>query len=153
MLTVTFGTRTDSLDHPMVMHALKISREFMYVQSSTLRLQNGYSLKVRNLTGPVANLVDFIPLLQHFPSPKLSRGRKLHNDILETYGPMVKAIETRLKDGMPVVDCAVKGMLETREKEGLDDLDIIILASAFMIGGVETVQFPTTNFLMKEQMY
>lgn len=93
----------------------------------------------------MANLVDFFPVLQHFPSPKLSRGRNLHNDIIETYGPMVKAIETQLRDGMPVIDCAVKGMLETRENEGLDDLDIIILASTFMIGGVETVRPPTTD--------
>ena len=29
MLTITFGTRTDSVDAPLVKQALKLSREFM----------------------------------------------------------------------------------------------------------------------------
>lgn len=31
MLTIVFGTRTDSIDHPLVGHALRLSREFMLV--------------------------------------------------------------------------------------------------------------------------
>ena len=34
MATITFGLRTDSLDHPLVGRALALSREFMYVTSS-----------------------------------------------------------------------------------------------------------------------
>ena len=29
MLTITFGTRTDTIDHPLVARALRLSREFM----------------------------------------------------------------------------------------------------------------------------
>ena len=29
MLTIVFGLRTDSINHPLVGHALKLSREFM----------------------------------------------------------------------------------------------------------------------------
>lgn len=29
MLTIVFGTRTDSVDHPMVAKSLRLSREFM----------------------------------------------------------------------------------------------------------------------------
>ncbi|ETW78112.1 cytochrome P450 monooxygenase 69 [Heterobasidion irregulare TC 32-1] len=120
MLTIVFGMRTDSLDHPLVGLALRLSREFM------------------NCTGPVSNLVDFVPLLQHLPTSMRSRGVKLHEELIETYGGMVKDIEAQLKEGTPVPDCAAKTMVESREKEGLDDLDMAILASAFMIGGVET---------------
>ncbi|KAH8773615.1 cytochrome P450 [Diaporthe sp. PMI_573] len=92
MLSIVFGTRTDSVAHPKVARSLRISREFM------------------NLTGPMSNLVDFVPLLQHLPTRTRSRARKLHEDLLTLYG----------------------------ESENLDDLDMAILASAFMIGGVET---------------
>ena len=46
MLTITFGFRTDSINHPVVADALRLSRAFM------------------NCTGPVSNIVDFVPLLQ-----------------------------------------------------------------------------------------
>ena len=105
-------------------------------------------LRIRNCTGPVSNLVDFVPLLQHLPTSMRSRGVKLHKELIETYGGMVKDIEAQLKEGTPVPDCAAKTMVESREKEGLDDLDMAILASAFMIGGVETVRpFPSGIFL------
>lgn len=87
----------------------------------------------------MSNLVDFLPILQYFPNPMQRRGRKLHQDLLETYGAMVKTIEQNLKDGVLVEECLAKTMLQCREKEGLDDLDIYLLASAFMIAGVESV--------------
>lgn len=34
MLAITFGTRTDTIDHPLVAQALWMSREFMYVKYS-----------------------------------------------------------------------------------------------------------------------
>jgi hypothetical protein len=46
MLTITFGCRADSIHHPIVGRALRLSREFM------------------KITGPVSNLVDFVPILQ-----------------------------------------------------------------------------------------
>lgn len=36
ILTITFGTRTDAIDHPFVGHWLKHSREFMFVLPSAI---------------------------------------------------------------------------------------------------------------------
>ncbi|KAJ4292525.1 hypothetical protein N0V90_009188 [Kalmusia sp. IMI 367209] len=120
MLTITFGFRTDSIRHPMVGTALRLSRAFM------------------NCTGPMSNLVDFVPLLQWLPSPLRSRGKQLHRDLVETYGGLIKGVERRMKEGEPVDDCLAKTMIQIQEEEKLDHLDMSILASAFMIGGVET---------------
>ncbi|KAF9443093.1 cytochrome P450 [Macrolepiota fuliginosa MF-IS2] len=120
MLTIVFGIRTDTIDHPLVARALKLSREFM------------------NCTGPVSNLIDFVPLLQHLPNYMTTRGKRLHAGLVETYGGMIREIDERLKSGDNVPDCLVKTMLECQEAEELDFLDMSILCSAFMIGGVET---------------
>ncbi|KAF9443096.1 cytochrome P450 [Macrolepiota fuliginosa MF-IS2] len=120
MLTITFGIRTDTIDHPLAARALKLSREFM------------------NCTGPMSNLVDFVPVLQKFPNSMTTRARKLHSDLVETYGGMIQEIEARIKCGEDVPDCLVKTLLEVREKEDLDFLDMALLCSGFMIGGVET---------------
>lgn len=87
----------------------------------------------------MSNLTDFVPLLQHLPNYMTTRGKKLHADLVETYGGLIREIETRMKRGEPIADCLVKTMLEEREKEELDFTDMAILCSAFMIGGVETV--------------
>ena len=93
----------------------------------------------------MSNLVDFLPLLQRVPSPMLLRGNKLHKGLVETYGGLIKDIDKKLKKGMRVQDCLAKSMLQARREENLDDLDMAILASAFMIGGVETVGIVTSN--------
>ena len=67
-----------------------------------------------------------------------SRGQKLHKGLVDTYGGMIKNIEVRINAGEKVPDCLAKTMLEMRRSEDLGDLDMGILASAFMIGGVET---------------
>ena len=87
----------------------------------------------------MSNLVDFVPILQHIPNPMLIRGKKLHKGLVETYGGIMKDIEQNLESGVPVEDCLAKTMLQARKQENLDDLDMIFLASGFMIGGVETV--------------
>ncbi|KAF2006507.1 cytochrome P450 [Amniculicola lignicola CBS 123094] len=120
MLTITFGFRTDSVHHPMVKEALRLSREFM------------------NCTGPVSNLVDFVPLLQRLRTPLWNRGERLHRDLVKTYGGLIKGIERKMEDGLTVEECLAKTMIDLREEEELDDEDMAILASAFMIGGVET---------------
>ena len=52
---------------------------------------------------------------------------------------MIKDIERRMKVGEDVLDCLMKTMIKAAKKaEQLDHLDMAILASAFMIGGVET---------------
>ena len=129
MLTITFGFRTDTIKHPMVRQALKLSREFM------------------NCTGPMSNLVDFVPLLQKLPGTMQRRGAKLHNGLVETYGGLIDEIAKKLELGIPVEDCLAKTMVQMRKDEGLDDLDMAILASAFMIGGVETVS--TVLFILE----
>jgi hypothetical protein len=93
----------------------------------------------RNCTGPVSNLIDFILILQKLPHYMKTRGKKLHAGLVDTYGGMIFEIDERLKRGEHVPDCLVKTLLELREEEELDHLDMSILCSAFMIGGVETV--------------
>jgi hypothetical protein len=131
MLTITFGFRTSSIRHPMVEEALRLSREFM------------------NCTGPMSNIVDFIPLLQWLPTRLRTRGRRLHRDLVATYGGLINGIEERMMKGEVVNDCLAKTMLQVKEQEQLDHVDMAILASAFMIGGVETVRLSSTmsNFL------
>ncbi|KAI0741466.1 cytochrome P450 [Daedaleopsis nitida] len=120
LLTITFGFRTESLDDKLVSESLRLSREFM------------------NTTGPVANLVDFVPLLRKIPNHMATRGRALHNDLVNVYGNIIQRIELAIRNGDPYPDCMAKYLLLSRKAEELDDLDIIILCCAFMIGGVET---------------
>lgn len=68
------------------------------------------------------------------------RGKRLHQDIVKTYGGLINGVKQRLDDGAAVEDCLAKTLLQDAGKEKLDDLDINILASAFMIGGIETVR-------------
>lgn len=102
----------------------------------------------RNCTGPVSNLVDFIPLLQKLPNPLTSRGKRLHKGLVETYGGLVKGVEQKVKRGEPVEDCLAKTLAQIRDEEQLDDLDMAIMASAFLIGGVETVRLPAGPLLV-----
>ncbi|KAF9728507.1 hypothetical protein PMIN01_13335 [Paraphaeosphaeria minitans] len=120
MLTITFSFRTDSAHHPMVALALRLSREFM------------------NITGPVSNLVDFVPILQRLPSSMRCRARTLHSELVNVYGGLIKEIAEKMQAGGEVQDCLVKTMLLRKEKEALDELDVTMLASAFIIGGIET---------------
>jgi len=91
-----------------------------------------------NCTGPMSNIVDFIPILQKLPLPLISRAHQLHNDLATTYGGLIRKVESDMAAGIEVEDCLAKTMLQIRDEEQLDDLDMAILASAFMIGGVET---------------
>ena len=75
----------------------------------------------------------------------VARGKRLHGGLVKTYGAMINDIDRKLKAGLPVQDCLAKTMLQTREEENLDHLDMAILASAFMIGGVETVSHVPTS--------
>lgn len=142
MLTIVFGIRTSAIEDPLVMTALKLSREFMFVHPwyhfMDAYLTHGHA-PCRNTTGPVSNLTDFVPLLQRIPNYMITRGKKLHSDLVETYGGFLKDMEAKLKRGETVPDCLAKTMILSRKEEGLDDVDMAILASAFMIGGVETV--------------
>lgn len=89
-----------------------------------------------NCTGPMSNIVDFVPLLQWLPSPLKSKGKALHRDLVQTYGGMINEIKKKMQAGEKVDECLTKTMLDIQQTEELDHLDTSILASAFMIGGV-----------------
>ncbi|KAK7914535.1 hypothetical protein PG985_012238 [Apiospora marii] len=128
MLTIVFGIRTASVDDPLVATALRLSREFM------------------NCTGPMSNIIDFLPVLRIFPSEMRSRAIKLHRDLVETYGGIIQDIDKRRKRGEKVPDCLATTLLQMKEAEKLDDLDLSMMAAAFMIGGVETAASITQWF-------
>ena len=69
-----------------------------------------------------------------------TRARKLHADILAFNRPLFVEIETRLQRGEDVPECLAKTLVLTREAEGLDELDILIMCGTLIIGGVETVR-------------
>ncbi len=73
-----------------------------------------------------------------------SRGKKLHEEIVNFNRSFLADIDGRLKRGDDVPDCLAKTLLLTREDEGLDDLDILIMCGTLIIGGVETVSTPQT---------
>jgi len=119
MAAITFGSPRICVSDSQV---LSLSREFM------------------NTTGPMANLVDFVPawLQQSLPWEMKRRGKQLHAALVDTYGRQVKRIERDMKNDVHVKGCLVKTMITRRDEEQLDDLDMAMLASAFMVGGVET---------------
>ena len=80
-----------------------------------------------------------MPVLQHLPNSMKYRGQKLHQGLVNTYGTLIKEIESKLDCGLETKDCLAKTMLQTRHEQELNNLDMTILASAFLIGGVETV--------------
>lgn len=120
MLTISFGTRTDSTDDPLVERALAMAMEFM------------------DLTGPWSNAIDFIQPLQWLPTRTRSRGRKLHHDLLEVYGAMILRVKTRLDAGEHVPDCLAKTLIMTQAEENLDWEDLCMLAAVFTLGGVHS---------------
>jgi Cytochrome P450 len=126
MLSITFGFRTTSINDPRVGQGLRLSREFM------------------NITGPVSNLVDYVPSLQKLPTSTRDRARRLHAELVEAYGGLIESTYEKMQAGVEVKDCLVKTMLLTREKESLDELDMAMLATAFTIGAVETVTKPSS---------
>jgi cytochrome P450 len=79
------------------------------------------------------------PILQMFPNAMVIRGTKLNQDLRKTYGGFVKDVERKLQNGEQVQDCLAKMMIQSSNKEHLTELDVDMMAAAFMIGGVETV--------------
>jgi cytochrome P450 len=120
MLTVSFATRTDSTEDPLVERALALATEFM------------------DLTGPFSNTVDFITLLEYIPTSKRTRGIALSNGIVEVYGAMIERVRARMACGEDVSDCLVKTLILTQEKEKLSWEDLCMLAAVFTLGGVHS---------------
>ncbi len=73
-----------------------------------------------------------------------SRGVRLRNACIELYGGWIKDMENRLNAGKDVPDCFAKKLLSIRKEENLDDMDIVFLATAFMIAGVDAVSISYT---------
>ncbi|KAI0064977.1 cytochrome P450 [Artomyces pyxidatus] len=120
MLSISFATRTDSTSDPLVERALALATEFM------------------DLTGPWSNIIDFITPLQWIPTPMRTRGRKLHDGIIEVYGAMILRVKARMSAGEDVPDCLVKTLIETQEQERLDWEDMCMLSAVFTLGGVHS---------------
>ncbi|KAG7092973.1 hypothetical protein E1B28_009274 [Marasmius oreades] len=120
MLEITFGTHTETINDPFVEKAFWLSKEFMMC------------------SGIMANLSDFVSILQHVPNYMYSRCNALHRELVLTYGGMVKDMERKTQRGEPVPECLAKTLIQVREQEGLDDLDIHMLVSAFLLGGLDS---------------
>ncbi|KAG5729753.1 Cytochrome P450 2F2 [Termitomyces sp. T112] len=120
MLIISFATRTDSTSDPLVEKALELAMEFM------------------DLTGPWSNAIDFFEPLQLIPSKMRSRGRKLHQGLVDVYGTMINRVQDRMDNGEDVPDCLVKTLLQTREGENLDWEDLCMLSAVFTLGGVHS---------------
>ncbi|KAF5366392.1 hypothetical protein D9758_009770 [Tetrapyrgos nigripes] len=120
MLSISFGTRTDSTSDPLIKKALELAMDFM------------------DLTGPWSNMVDFFEPLQWIPTTTRSRGRKLHDDLISVYGAMINSVRARMDAGEDVPDCLVKTLLSNQDKEKLDWEDLCMLAAVFTLGGVHS---------------
>lgn len=68
-----------------------------------------------------------------------TRGRQLHDGLVEVYGSMIQAVKARLDAGEDVPDCLVKTLLETQEEEEMDWEDLCMLSAVFTLGGVHSV--------------
>ncbi|KAF9068379.1 cytochrome P450 [Rhodocollybia butyracea] len=120
MLFISFGIRTDTIADPLITRALDLAMEFMA------------------LTGSLANPIDFLEPLQWIPSTMRTRGRNLHQEILEVYGSMILRMKKRLDMGDYVPDCLVKTLIYDQEKEKLDWEDLCMLSAVFTLGGVHS---------------
>ena len=92
------------------------------------------------LSGPWSNPIDFLTPLQWFPSRMKTRGRELHDGLIQVYGRMILDVKARMDAGEEEVpDCLVKTLLVSQEKEKLDWDDLCMLSAVFTLGGVASV--------------
>ena len=98
------------------------------------------AIAARDLTSPVANLVDFLPVLQKLPTAIERRARQLNTDILAHARRLFVDVEARLQRGEPIPDCLAKTLILIREEEGLDEEDVLMMCAGLLIGGVESVR-------------
>ena len=74
-----------------------------------------------------------------------TRGRELHDGLIEVYGSMILDVKARMDAGEDVPDCLVKTLLMTQEEEKLDWEDLCMLSAVFTLGGFASV---ITYFLL-----
>ncbi|KAF9261476.1 cytochrome P450 [Marasmius fiardii PR-910] len=120
MLNITFGEFTETINDPLVQKAFKLSHEFM------------------KCSGIMANMSDFVTILQHVPNYMYERCNALHQDLVSTYGGMVSDMEKKIQRGEDVPECLAKTLIQVKRQESLSDLDIQMLVSAFMLGGLDS---------------
>ena len=98
-----------------------------------------YWLGCRDSTDPTSNAVDFLPFLQYLPSSSTARAQRLHERIVGIIGGILDDMGERLQAGESLPDCLAKSLLENRDKEHHDRLDIIMLCAAFIVPGFASV--------------
>ena len=69
-----------------------------------------------------------------------SRGRRLHDDLVEVYGDMITQVKNRMDSGEDVPDCVAKTLIQTQEQENLDWEDMCMLSAVFTLGGTISVR-------------
>ncbi len=142
---IALATRTDTTVDSLIERLLYLAAEFMEL---TGRLGPHYFGRSESLTtikympGPLSNIVDFIKPLQWIPTTSRSRGRRLHEELLEVYGALIMRVKARMDAGEDTPDCLVKTLLLNQEREKLDWEDMCMLVSAFIIGGIYSVTGP-----------
>ena len=73
------------------------------------------------------------------PTVKRSRARKLHDDLVDIYGSIIRRFKTLMDSGEEVPDCLVKMLIECQEDEKLDWEDLCMLSAVFTLEGVHSV--------------
>lgn len=149
MLLISFGIRTDNIEDPLIARALHLAMEFMDLTGKQLYwlysflppsdLDSHGCAKLTRCTGPWSNPIDFFEPLQWIPSNMRTRGRKLHQDLIEVYGAMILLVKAKLDAGEFVPDCLVKTLIQDQAKENLDWEDLCMLSAVFTLGGVHSV--------------
>jgi hypothetical protein len=127
---------------PLTERALALATEFMDLTGLYLSILLGLGAvtEVWLTSGPLSNVVDFIEPLQWLPTRTRSRGRRLHDGIVEVYGAMIMRVKARMDSGEDVPDCLVKTLIQTQEQEKLDWEDMCMLSAVFTLGGVHSVR-------------
>ena len=141
MLTISFATRTDSALDPLTERALALAKEFMELTGRFTLVHPLYvdsPGRCRSL-GALSNAIDFIKPLQWIPTSMRSRGRRLHDGLVEVYGSMITRVKERMDASEDVPDCVFKTLILTQEQEKLNWEDMCMLAAGLILGGVGSV--------------
>ena len=146
---ISFGMRTDSSADPLIAKALGLAMEFMALTGQYFGIEIHLHQGSKIVVGPWANAVDFFEPLQWIPTSKRSRGRKLHDEIINVYGGMIRQFKTLMDSGEEVPDCLVKVLIESQEDEKLDWEDLCMLSAVFTLGGVHSVSSALYSILRK----
>ena len=141
MLIISFGMRTNSSADPLIKKALELGMEFMDLTGRCISLIFRFLACSKIVVGPWANAVDFFQPLQWVPTSKRSRARKLHDELVDVYGGMIRRFQTLMELGEEVPDCLVKTLIQSKDKEKLDWEDLCMLSAVFTLGGVHSVSW------------